>query len=53
MAAADVLVSASREEGAPTVVREARALGVPVVAVPCGDLATWAAADPGIALVNG
>ena len=42
IAAADVVVSASVEEGAPSVVREARALGVPVVAVAAGDLAAWA-----------
>ena len=52
IAAADVLVSASPEEGAPTVVREARQLGVPVVAVAAGDLARWAATDPAILLVK-
>ncbi len=52
IAAADVLVSASAQEGAPTVVREARALGVPVVAALAGDLASWAARDPGIRLVT-
>jgi teichuronic acid biosynthesis glycosyltransferase TuaC len=46
--AADVLVSASRLEGAPTSVREARALNVPVVACPAGDLASWAEQDPGL-----
>ncbi|MEP7053202.1 MAG: glycosyltransferase, partial [Pseudomonadota bacterium] len=51
IAAADVLVSASPEEGAPSVVREARALGVRVVAVRAGELPAWAAADPGIRLV--
>jgi glycosyltransferase involved in cell wall biosynthesis len=51
IAAADVLVHASGEEGAPTVVREARALGVPVVACRSGDLERWAAADAGIELV--
>jgi glycosyltransferase involved in cell wall biosynthesis len=51
IAAADVLVSASAEEGAPTVVREARALGVPVVAVAAGDLAAWAEHDAGLLLV--
>jgi glycosyltransferase involved in cell wall biosynthesis len=51
IAAADVLVSASAEEGAPSVVREARALGVKVVAVAAGDLALWASADPGLLLV--
>ncbi len=53
IAAADVLISASREEGAPTVIREARALGVPVVAVAAGDLQEWAARDPGISLAVG
>lgn len=52
IAAADVLVSASAHEGAPSVVREARALGVPVVAVAAGDLAEWAKRDPGIRLVR-
>jgi teichuronic acid biosynthesis glycosyltransferase TuaC len=52
IAAADVLVSASAEEGAPSVVREARALGVKVVAVAAGDLATWAKTDPGLLLVR-
>jgi glycosyltransferase involved in cell wall biosynthesis len=51
IAAADVLVSASPEEGAPSVVREARALGVRVVAVRAGELPAWAASDPGIRLV--
>jgi teichuronic acid biosynthesis glycosyltransferase TuaC len=52
IAAADVLVSASAHEGAPSVVREARALGVPVVAVQAGDLAAWAERDPGLILVR-
>jgi teichuronic acid biosynthesis glycosyltransferase TuaC len=52
IAAADLLVSASRREGAPTVIREARALGVPVVAAPAGDLEQWSAADPEIVLVR-
>jgi glycosyltransferase involved in cell wall biosynthesis len=52
IAAADVLVSASAHEGAPSVVREARALGVPVVAVAAGDLADWATRDPGLLLVH-
>jgi len=50
IAAADALASASRDEGAPSVVREARALGVPVVAVPAGDLVERARTDPGIFL---
>jgi glycosyltransferase involved in cell wall biosynthesis len=52
IAAADVVISASREEGAPTVVREARALGVPVVAVSAGDLHEWARDDPSLLLVT-
>jgi glycosyltransferase involved in cell wall biosynthesis len=52
IAAADVLVSASAEEGAPSVVREARALNVNVVAVSAGDLAAWSRSDPGLLLVN-
>jgi glycosyltransferase involved in cell wall biosynthesis len=51
LAAADALVVASREEGAPSVVREARALGTPVVALACGDLRAWRAADPGLLVV--
>jgi glycosyltransferase involved in cell wall biosynthesis len=42
IAAADLLLSTSLKEGAPTVVREAIALGVDVVACPAGDLAAWA-----------
>jgi glycosyltransferase involved in cell wall biosynthesis len=52
IAAADVVVSASAEEGAPSVVREARALRVPVVAVAAGDLALWADRDPGLLLAQ-
>jgi len=52
IAAADVLVSASAHEGAPSVVREARALGVPVVAVAAGDLAQWAKTDRGLLLLG-
>jgi glycosyltransferase involved in cell wall biosynthesis len=52
IAAADVLVSASAKEGAPTVVREARTLGVPVVAVAAGDLAAWSENDAHIVLVR-
>jgi glycosyltransferase involved in cell wall biosynthesis len=50
-AAADVLVSASRHEGAPTAVREARALSVPVVALEAGDLSRWSARDDGLWVV--
>lgn len=52
IAAADLLVAASRDEGSPTSVREARTLGTPVLAVESGDLRTWAARDPGITLVD-
>jgi len=48
MRAADVLVHASAAEGSPTAVREARAVGTPVVACDAGDLAAWAEVDPGI-----
>lgn len=51
IAAADVLVSASLEEGAPSVVREARALDVPVVARASGDLALWAERDSDLWIV--
>jgi glycosyltransferase involved in cell wall biosynthesis len=52
LAAADALVSASRHEGAPSVVREARALGTPVVCLEAGDLKKWAQADSGIHVVG-
>jgi teichuronic acid biosynthesis glycosyltransferase TuaC len=52
LAAADALVSASLQEGAPSVVREARALGTPVVCLPAGDLASWAERDAGIHVVG-
>ncbi len=48
IAAADVLVSASRNEGAPTAIREARALRVAVAARPAGDVARWAETDSGL-----
>ena len=51
VAAADMLVSASLHEGAPTVVREARALGTPVVCLAAGDVARWAETDAGIHVV--
>lgn len=52
IAAADLVLSTSREEGAPSVVREARALGVDVVACAAGDLRTWARSDPRLFLVG-
>ena len=48
IAEAHKLVHLSEAEGAPTVIREARALGVPVLATPVGDVARWADKDPGI-----
>ena len=48
LAAADVLLHTSEREAAPTVVREARALGTPVVCCPAGDLMAWAALDQGM-----
>lgn len=52
IAAADCLIHASEAEGAPTVVREARALGVPVLATAVGDIAVWAETDAGIAILR-
>lgn len=52
ISATDLLISASRDEGAPMAIREARALGAAVLAVPCGDLRAWAEVDPGITLVD-
>lgn len=51
IAAADALVSASLDEGAPSVVREARALGTQVVCLAAGDLRMWAESDPGLNVV--
>jgi glycosyltransferase involved in cell wall biosynthesis len=51
ISAADLLVSASRHEGAPTVVREARAMGTAVLACAAGDLEDWARHDPGLWVV--
>lgn len=45
IAASDVFVSPSATEGSPLAVREARALGVPVVALEAGDLAELAVGD--------
>jgi glycosyltransferase involved in cell wall biosynthesis len=53
IAAADLVVSASRDEGAPTVIREARALGVPVLCEAAGDVRAWAQEDAGIEIVDG
>lgn len=53
IAAADVLITASRHEGAPTAVREARALSVPVVSVPAADLRAWSEHDAELYVVSG
>ena len=52
VAAADALLHPSAVEAAPTVVREARALGVPVVACDAGDVVAWARDDAGIHLAE-
>jgi glycosyltransferase involved in cell wall biosynthesis len=52
IAGARVLVSTSRDEAAPSAVREARALGVPVVATAAGDIREWSRADAGIVVVS-
>ncbi|MBK8254651.1 MAG: glycosyltransferase [Polyangiaceae bacterium] len=52
IAAADVLVHPSIVEGAPTVVREARALCTPVVACAGGDVKRWAESDAAIHVVD-
>jgi glycosyltransferase involved in cell wall biosynthesis len=52
IAAADVLLHPSEIEAAPTVIREARALGVPVVACDAGDVAAWAQDDAGIRVIE-
>ena len=52
IAASDVLLHPSAAEAAPTVVREARALGTRVVACDCGDVARWADEDQGIVIAE-
>lgn len=52
LSAADLLLHPSREEAAPTVVREARALQVPVMACDAGDVGLWAERDRGICAVS-
>jgi glycosyltransferase involved in cell wall biosynthesis len=51
IAASDVLVNASLHEGAPTTIREARALGTKVWSSAVGDVPSWAAQDPGIMIL--
>jgi teichuronic acid biosynthesis glycosyltransferase TuaC len=48
LSGARALVHPSAKEAAPTVVLEARALGIPVVATDAGDIGRWAAADAGV-----
>jgi glycosyltransferase involved in cell wall biosynthesis len=50
--AADVVVSASLNEGAPTSLREARLLNVPVWTAEYGSAALWAARDPGVSVLS-
>jgi len=52
IAAADVLVHASELEGASSVVREARALGTPVVAANSGDLLAMSQHDKGLFVLS-
>lgn len=52
VAAADVLLHPSGVEAAPTVIREARALGTRVVACDAGDVRAWAQDDAGITMVE-
>ncbi|MDX2051055.1 MAG: glycosyltransferase family 4 protein [Polyangiaceae bacterium] len=49
---ADVLVHPSEHEGASSVVREARALGTPVVAADSGDLRALSRKDPGLIVLS-
>ena len=51
IAAADVLLTTSRSEGASTVVREALALGTPVVATPSGDIVDSAEQNPRLTVI--
>lgn len=52
LSAADALLHPSAAEAAPTVVREARLLKVPVIACDAGDIGLWAASDRGILVVQ-
>jgi glycosyltransferase involved in cell wall biosynthesis len=51
LAHSDVLLHPSEAEAAPTVVREARLLGRPVVACAAGDIGLWSMSDEGIVVV--
>ncbi|MEZ4437757.1 MAG: glycosyltransferase [Polyangiaceae bacterium] len=48
LAASHALLAPSPTEGAPTVIREARCLGLPVVSRAAGDVVDWARRDHGI-----
>jgi len=50
--AADLVLLASREEGAPTMVREARAMDTDVVCLEVADLRVSTSTDPGLHLVS-
>ncbi len=52
MSQASAVLHTSAIEGASTVIREARALGIPVVACASGDVRSWASRDPGISVVD-
>jgi teichuronic acid biosynthesis glycosyltransferase TuaC len=52
LAACDVLLHPSAAEAAPCAVREARVLGVRVVATDVGDVARWAERDRGIRIAE-
>jgi teichuronic acid biosynthesis glycosyltransferase TuaC len=52
IASADVLVNASLHEGAPSAIREARALGTRVWSSAVGDVPEWAARDPGVSILS-
>ncbi len=52
LAAADVVLSASTIEGAPTVLREARGLGTKAVSLAAGDTRRWAGEDADLYVVD-
>lgn len=52
ISASSTVIHASESEAAPTVVREARLLRIPVVACDAGDIAAWARTDQGIRLAE-
>jgi glycosyltransferase involved in cell wall biosynthesis len=52
IAAADAVISASQKEGSPSVAREARLLGTPLVAVEAGDLVERYAQDDAVIVID-